>query len=111
MSQISRRTALRRGGQAIAGVAVLPVIAAAATEPSVHTTKEATVQFFEAGLRVRSRLSQQGAWSEDAERWFRFMSVCADCGRGDGPLYFDYWPEAARKEHRRYHKQPSERTS
>ncbi len=96
MSKISRRTALRRGGQAIAGVAVLPVIAAAATEPSVHTTKDVTAQFFEAGLSVRSRLSQQGAWSKDAEKWFRFMCVCADAGR-DEPLYYDHWSEAAKK--------------
>ncbi len=106
MSKISRRTALRRGGQAVTALAALPVIAAAPTEAFVHTTEEATAQFFDAGLAVRSRLSQQGAWTERAERWFRFMSVCADCFR-DEPRYFDYWPESAREYNRKYPKQPS----
>ncbi len=48
---------------------------------------------------------------KDAERWFRFMSVCADAGRGGEPRYFDYWSKAARKYHREYHKQPSGRAS
>ena len=102
MLKISRRTALTRGGQVVAGVAVLPVIAAGATEPSVHTTKEATAQFFDAGLAVRSRLSQQGLWTKAAEAWFGVMAVSADIGRGDNPRYFDYWPDCAKGVKRQY---------
>ena len=94
--KITRREALNRGGKAAVAAAALPIIAAAAAEPSVHTTEEATVQFFEAGLAVRSRLSQQGAWTEKAEKWFRFMCVCADAG-SDEPRYYDHWSEAAKK--------------
>ena len=99
---INRRTALKRGGQTIAVAAALPVIAAGATEPSVHTTKEATAQFFDAGLAVRSRLSQQGLWTKAAEAWFGVMAVAADIGRGDNPRYFDYWPDCAKEVKRQY---------
>ena len=107
MPNISRRTALRRGGQAVAGAAIVAAgagkaLAAGPTEPSGQTTKEATVQFFDAGLAVRSRLSQQGLWTEAAESWFGVMAVAADVGRGDNPRYFDYWPDCAKEVKREY---------